>query len=40
MLYRYIHVAPVNDPVGTREELELDDEEENGNKNANEKPVK
>lgn len=40
MLYRYIHVAPVNDPVGTREELKLDNEEENGNKNGNEKPVK
>lgn len=32
MLYRCIHVAPVNDPAGTREELKLDDEEENGNK--------
>lgn len=32
MFYRCIHVSPVTEPAETREELKLDDEEENGNK--------
>ena len=32
ILYRCIHVSPVTEPSETREELKLDNEEENGNR--------
>jgi len=32
MFYRCIHVSPVTEPAETRDEIKLDDEEVNGNK--------